>query len=368
MEAVKLVKIAIVSFSVRGALGQYLEALVQPLSENCEVHLFVPTHYEGACGEAKIHYFAGGSTKSMALLRFANPLGLRKLWLQLVRLQPDVLHLFSGEGYPWTPILTYMASRVGIPILVTVHDPEPHPGNFLEAANAYLRCWSLAWATCVHVHSKRFVETMVHQGVEAGRICVIPHGSLAPRFLRWREEGISREPLALFFGRLESYKGIEVLVEAGLLLKGRLRIAIAGPGRLRPAIRKTIEDYDEIFELHNRYLSDQEVARLFQRASVCVLPYTQVTQSSIPLIAAGFGVPVVASALGAFTEDVPRVNGVLVPPGDAEALAKGILSALERHASYPLDLQFPFIAKEFLNVYLDLASRKRFVGSAPRSL
>ena len=104
-----------------------------------------------------------------------------------------------------------------------------------------------------------------------------------------------------------------------------------GPGACPPKLESCFREHPDLFELHNRYLDDEEVAALFQRAAVCVLPYRQATQSSVPLISAAFGVPVVATAVGAFLDDVPRVNGILVRPDDAAALAQGIQDALGRY-------------------------------------
>jgi len=84
-----------------------------------------------------------------------------------------------------------------------------------------------------------------------------------------------------------------------------------------------------------------------------VLPYRQVTQSSVPLIAAAFGVPVVASALGGFIDDVPRVNGLLVPPCDSRALAQGIAKAMGLVPSYPRELEFDELSHRFVEMYHD---------------
>jgi glycosyltransferase involved in cell wall biosynthesis len=217
--------------------------------------------------------------------------------------------------------------------------------------NACLRGFVIRRAHGIHLHTARFAENLVKQGVEKKRIYVIPHGSFAPLFLPYRQDGVKREPLVLFFGRLEYYKGLDLFVEAGLLTAGGLRFAIAGPGKLSPRIVERIKTYPDIFEIYNRYLTEVEVAHLFQRASVCVLPYRQATQSSVPLIAAAFGVPVVATALGGFLDDVPRVNGVLVPPGDVKRLVQGIGEALNRNPRYPQELEFTSLAEKFAQWY-----------------
>lgn len=357
-------KVACIALSVRGAMGQYLEALVLPLSKQTEFHLFVPDHYVGDIGSAVLHQFLTGTTKLEALRRLLNPIAAKRVWRRLQAVRPDVIHLFNGEGYPWSLLLARWANEDGIPFVVTVHDPEPHPGSVLDHLNACLRRITLHYATMIHLHSSRFAGSLVKQGVSNQKLHFIPHGSLAKRFISHLNVETVRESMVLFFGRLESYKGLDVLVEAGLILDGRLKVVIAGPGKLPNKLQKTIHSNPEIFELQNQYLSDKEVACLFQRASVCVLPYNQVTQSSVPLIATAFGVPVVASALGGFLDDVPRVNGLLVPPGDSRALAQGIIKAIGLIPSFPRELDFEELSYKFIQMYRNSLNSKSLRHSA----
>lgn len=348
-------KVALVALSVRGAMGQYLEALSAELSKRAELHIFVPKHFEvRKLGSAVVHCFVTGTKRAEALARLLNPIAALAVWRQIQATSPDIVHLFNGEGYPCALVWAFLAGRERLPLLVTVHDPEPHPGNMWEWLNARLRPYVLRRAVSVHVHSQRFATVVRAQG--ARDVEVIPHGSLAPRFLRYRKPGIQRESVALFFGRVEAYKGLDILVEAGIRLNGKVKVVIAGPGNLPLAIVRKIQPHEEIFEVHNRYLEDWEVAELFQRASVCVLPYKQASQSSIPLIAAAFGVPVVASAVGAFFEDVPAVGGILVPKEDPEALASGIIQAFGLTPTYPADLEFKHLAKRFARWYTEHAA------------
>lgn len=340
----------LIALSVRGAMGQYLEMLATELARRIELYLFVPRHYQPLqLTNGFISYFSTGNTKLGALLRLLDLAAALRLWEQIEAVKPHVVHIFNGEGYPWTLLWTWKSQQCGLPLLVTVHDPEPHPGNTWEWFNAHLRLYVLQGATSIHVHSARFAQVVKNQG--AKDVQVIPHGSLAPRFLQYKKDNIRREPLALFFGRLEAYKGLDILVEAGILLKGKLRVAIAGPGDLPQRTLSKIRGNREIFELHNRFLDDPEVAQFLQRASVCLLPYRQASQSSIPLIAAAFGVPVVATAVGAFIEDVPRVGGKLVPPGDPEALAQAAIEAMGSVPVYPRELEFCYLVDRFIEWY-----------------
>ncbi|MBS3949878.1 MAG: glycosyltransferase family 4 protein [Peptococcaceae bacterium] len=342
---------ALVALSVRGAMGQYLEALARPLSERLELHLFVPEHYDGDAGQAILHRFPTGRTRLEALRQFLNPLSAKRIWKELRMVDPEGIHLFNGEGYPWGCLFAYWAKRDDKPFIITIHDPEPHPGNIIELLNAHLRRVTMIKATRIHVHSTHFAGEIAKQGISKQQLHVIPHGSIAGRFTRYLTKEVAREPMVLFFGRLEAYKGLDTLVEAGLMLGGKPKVAIAGPGKLPSNLLKVIHDQSAIFELHNRYLTDEDVARLFQRASVCILPYHQVTQSSVPLIAAAFGVPVVGSALGGFLDDIPRVNGLLVPSGDPRALAQGITKALDLVPYYPRELEFEELSNSFVTMY-----------------
>ncbi|MEM3740414.1 MAG: glycosyltransferase, partial [Candidatus Korarchaeum sp.] len=93
-----------------------------------------------------------------------------------------------------------------------------------------IRRFIIPKAHSVHVHSEVFREAVLKLG--ARRVKVIPHGSIAERFTRYRRDDVSREPVALFFGRMEAYKGLDTLVRAALMLNGRMRFVIAGPGRI----------------------------------------------------------------------------------------------------------------------------------------
>jgi glycosyltransferase involved in cell wall biosynthesis len=82
-------------------------------------------------------------------------------------------------------------------------------------------------------------------------------------------------------------------------------------------------------EVLHRYLTSAETAQLFQNASVVVCPYRDATQSGVVLTAYAFGVPVVATAVGGMPEYVvPEKTGLLVPVGDAAAVADAVCRIL----------------------------------------
>jgi glycosyltransferase involved in cell wall biosynthesis len=356
-------KVAVVSPSVNGAMGDYTEGLVTALSEKVDTHLFAAEHYGRQLGLSTPHFFPTGRTRKSAMLSLLNlSLGL-EIWKNIKSIAPDLVHLVNAEGYPWGLLWSYLAKRDKIPMLVTVHDPEPHPGISIDLVTCQARKFTLHQSSGIHILAACFTRSLEDQGFPRAKIFYAPHGSIAERFLGYRKSGIQRENLVIFFGRLEPYKGIDLLVEAALYLSDEFRFVIAGPGSLPKPLQEKIESYPNLFELHNRFLPEEEVSLLFQRAAVCVLPYKQATQSSLPLISAAFGTPIVATAVGGLKEDIPAVNGILVPPNDPLALARGIREAVSHAPVYPDEYRFEAIAEKFVSIYEDIAYKAAYVSA-----
>jgi glycosyltransferase involved in cell wall biosynthesis len=135
----------------------------------------------------------------------------------------------------------------------------------------------------------------------------------------------------LFFGKVRKYKGLDVLlsavpkvlskIECNLLVVGEFYDSIARYQRL---IRElNIENHVQI---DNRYVPNEEVPEIFERADVLVLPYLSATQSAVARIALSNKLPVIASRTGGLSEAIiENVNGLLFQPGDSEALADKLI-------------------------------------------
>jgi glycosyltransferase involved in cell wall biosynthesis len=103
----------------------------------------------------------------------------------------------------------------------------------------------------------------------------------------------------LFFGNIEKYKGIEYLYNAfknNNNLSG-YRLIIAGNGNL---YFPHADDARIIFI--NRYIKDDEIKSLFERAICVVYPYISATQSGVFTLAYKFRTPILASNIPFFKE------------------------------------------------------------------
>ena len=147
---------------------------------------------------------------------------------------------------------------------------------------------------------------------------------------------VEYEPWALFFGRMEEYKGIDYLLTAAAMMNGSgsdsPRLILAGPGNLSSLWAESVPAG---VELRNRLIDDNEALELFRRCGMVVLPYVDATQSSIIAAAYYFRKPVVVTRTGALPEYVEEGHtGCVVEPDHPVALAR----CLERMLSEPTQM------------------------------
>ena len=215
-------------------------------------------------------------------------LGLRR---QLRRWRPQIVHVHENHD----PRLLALTS--GYRTVLTVHDPLGHPGapELTRGENWVFRRWFVRAERFV-VHSRALIDELAPIVGGSERIVVIPHGATP------RPEPLTAPagPTVLMFGRLEAYKGVEVLVEAMRLLwidRPDARLIVAGHGEASNLVPS-----DPRITLIARYIAESDVEPLLAKASVLVLPYTQASQSGVGLLAIAAGLPVVVSDLGGLPE------------------------------------------------------------------
>ncbi len=145
--------------------------------------------------------------------------------------------------------------------------------------------------------------------------------------------GIAPEAeVALFFGYVRHYKGLDVLLDAWPRVRARrpVELVVAGEFYEDPApyrARVAAAGGPPAVRLLDRYLPDAEVETVFKAADVVVLPYRSATQSGVTHVAYAMGLPVILTDVGGLAETVsPSGSGLVVPPEDPEALARAVVA------------------------------------------
>ena len=345
-------RVTIVAMTVGFGSAPYVQMLPEALSRYARVTLIAPEHFNDPAPGVDVIKFRTGVSPKHALLQSLKPWSHTDLLRKVRATRPDVIHILNGYGYPWALAITAFG---GAPIVTTLHDPSPHPGNRVDALAFHTGKFTLVRSAGIHVHDGMFRDELKRR-FPGKHIFVIRHPSFASRYLKHAKPGVTRGRSVLFFGRVEYYKGIKTLLEAEQLLPPDVSLTVAGAGALSDSEKQLAAALESRLTLLNRFIKDDEAALLLQQAGVLALPYLQATQSSLPLIAAAFGLPVVASSVGTFTNEVPLLGGVLVPPAEPRALADALLKQLDTPAQIRNDQEtFDDLAPRFMDMYRQVA-------------
>ncbi len=347
-----------------GGLVHYTAQLVNALSELCDICLICQkgmdrTHFHD---DIRIVEMNLGATKeqfvadTLVFPRFLNFVG------KINEEEPDIVHI--QEHPPWVGMTVPLLAR-RYPIVITVHDVNPHLGE-RQWAQQLGRWLYYRYADAIFVHGEWARRQLLHKSKPPldGRVFSIPMGSFGLFQDVSRGHAAEEPDTVLFFGRIEAYKGLEYLIDAIAEVSRRIptvKLIIAGGGDLGP-YRDKLTDTDH-FEVHNHFIPDAEVAGFFQRATIVVLPYVECTQTGVIPVAYAFRKPVVATEVGSVPElvDIGR-TGLMVPPRDAGALARAIEHLLGRedlrttmgeagHAKLNGEMSWEHIARKTMQVY-----------------
>jgi glycosyltransferase involved in cell wall biosynthesis len=296
-----------------------------------------------------------------------DPRGVRETVALLRQLRPGILHYQFAIPALGLSALTALGAGVrarradpNLRLVVTLHEVKREI-DLLGPAGRGIYLSLVAIADAVIVHTTEARDLVAHEcGADPRRVWSMPLGaappplgSLTPAAVdavrqRFRLSGHEPggRPLALCFGYLHPDKGIEHLIEAvarlhrdGGIPQPGLDVIIAGTVRPRSGVFRYFERQDREYELALRRAVEQhrlgdsvrfvgfvdsiDVPALLAAARVVVVPYTKVTQSSVLGMATVAGAPVIASDLPGLHEALGD-GGLLVPPGDAEALAAAL--------------------------------------------
>jgi glycosyltransferase involved in cell wall biosynthesis len=216
-----------------------------------------------------------------------------------------------------------------LPLVVTIHDLA---FSYLPPRGAAFHRRGLEVtrdeAKTVVVPSAFTASEVADAGIEAGRIHVVPHGIDPPDDVpaaevsaRLRRLDLGADPFLLAVGTVEPRKGLDVLASAFCALRG-VQLVVAGPpgwgevaGLEGPGIRR-LGAVDELL-----------LDALYRGASALVMPSRTEGFGLPALEAMARGCPVVASRAGSLPEVVGDA-GLLVPPGDRDALAGALAEVL----------------------------------------
>lgn len=265
--------------------------------------------------------------------------GLARLWRLLRSRRWSAIETFTPHANLIGIPLAWLA---GVPVRIgSYHGRVGNPTRWLDYLHGRLANSPLmTLLVAVSPQAMQYAEMI--DGVHPERIRVILNGIEVPEIVSDRkavrrrmrvELGISEEQFLVFTaGRLVPQKGHRCLIEAAAIVHARLPAAVfvlAGEGPERQAL--TAQIAGQATESYVRLLgSRSDVPDLLAAADLFVLPSLSEGMGLAMVEAMAHGLPVVASRLAGIESVIEGEHlGLLVPPGDAQLLAKALLTLLE---------------------------------------
>lgn len=245
------------------------------------------------------------------------------------KLKPQIIH------FQWSRIalLDYLFLFLypKIPIVYTMHNTTLNHGDA-----SYTNYFNIGFekflnkVSFIIVHTKysktKFLEN--HQEYK-NKVDIIPHGLLKfneNKKLSMSSFKFNSNKIILFFGNIQHYKGLDILINAmnylkdesiNLLIVGRDQISLKN---LKQLAKKLNVDKNIFWRCE--YIKEEEVSEIFRIAKVIILPHRHIDQSGVLMSAINFEIPIIASNIGGFAEIIEDgKNGYLFQKENPKDLA-----------------------------------------------
>jgi phosphatidylinositol alpha-mannosyltransferase len=232
----------------------------------------------------------------------------------------DVIHVHE----PYAPILSAFALIVAdCPTVATFHAAGEKLGWYPMGR----RVWGIAVDRADHRIAVSEAARRAAEPYAGGAMEVIPNGIFLPE----RFDAGGRNGNVVFIGRNEKRKGLEVLLrawpEVAAKTSARLRVVGADPLSVRWLARRQALTLERVDLLGG--LSEEELTSELEAASLLAAPALGGESFGMVLTRAfATATPAVASDIEGYSAVADDGSAVLVPPGDAAAVAGALVELL----------------------------------------
>jgi len=359
---------------------KYTFSLCNQLVNN-DVDLILINDQKKDMNECKIDYkqWFNSTEDSNKISKGINYISAWRKVISLIKEKKiDILHV---QWFLLSPIDYYFiskAKKLGIKILVTIHDILPFNTKFYDY-KYHKKIYQIADSIIVQGEVNKTKLLNLFPDIEnlQSKTVYIPHGNFvdyveevkkndARKYLNLPENKV----ILLFFGQIKKVKGLDVLIKAmKQVCDKRKDVLLVIAGKVWD---DNFEVYDKLINENGltdfirgdiKYIADEDVKYYFGSSDVVILPYKNVYQSGVVQLAYSYKKPVIATNVGAFKEVVENeISGLLVPPDNVECLSNAILSMIndkEKLDKYGVNgykiindkFGWPEIASKVYNIY-----------------
>lgn len=231
--------------------------------------------------------------------------------------------IFFESLHVWNlPIMRLCHKNVKI--FQMIHDLIPHDGDKQAKSVDLMNKAVCKLADFIVLANRKYVSMATDiYGINPSRVLTV---DMWRRFPKYTAPLFTKR--ALFFGRMNPYKGIDNLLE---IVKLCPNVQFDVVGRVDPLVREQVDKLNTFpnVNLNTGYVSDEEMAEAFKNADWIILPYNSATQSGVIIDGYRYGRPCIAFNVGAISEQVEDgKSGFLINTGDIDAFVKCLRSAV----------------------------------------
>jgi glycosyltransferase involved in cell wall biosynthesis len=286
-----------------------------------------------------------GSHRVFRVLDRKNPFSLLRAKRLVDSYGPDLVHIEWSVDlfWPWLPILVASLKH---PLLITTHevqidrerlyaDTTRRVRRLIEPVVKHL---FLVYEKMMYRKVRRIIvhddvsrqRLLRFYGIARSKVVVMHFAVVLPQIPK---TDYSLKNTILFFGKVMPHKGLDILLEAferirvkrpdlNMVVAGGLPDVFVKRRYLSELVRKAAETHGGVKFVSWTFAKDFErVEALFRECDVIVLPYKEVSNSSVLAHAQAYGVPILATTLEGFTREVQDgETGLLVEPDSIEQL------------------------------------------------
>lgn len=254
-----------------------------------------------------------------------------------LELQIDIVHIHS----PLSPII-----NTSLPIIATLHTPMLVNSRFIEVDNLRSKATKimgkfvsyplemklLKRADLVTTVADSVVQELAEYGLNPNEIRVTGNGVDDRLFVPTKKRNMER--YILYSGRLGYRKGLFDLVECGTIISNKypdVSFIIPGKGPLANMLKERVNELGlgNIFKFLG-YVERNELIRLYQNATVFIMPSHYESGPLVLVEAMACGVAVVATPVGIVPNLVKHLeNGLIIPKKSPEKMAEALSLLLD---------------------------------------
>ena len=252
---------------------------------------------------------------------------------------------FSAVEIPIVRALRFFSRNSKI--ILTIHNVFPHGANDVDRKKykqRFLKMDSLIDHYIVHTESTaNTVQDIYKIGKE--RIMVVPHGIFKPNY-HFKLSSIDRKSkkTIIFYGVNRKNKGGDILINAvrNLPFEYRERVKILMVGKTSEGYLSELKAKAEGIEIefNPNYIPDQELYSMIDDADYIALPYREISQSGVLLLALYFRKPLLISDLPSFRETLKGFSSdMFFKTDNAESMSNLIVRILNGNVDVQQELK-----------------------------